>query len=213
MAFLIGVGSANGTSTGLFALFVIYSSFIFLLVGVCAAFGAVFDRGTAFISTLVFPSVCAIFAQGSINQTFANLYPGAVGQVMAGLLIDDVSKGEWTLFVVSIVLNIAIGAFSFYIFMVRLGNYNPLRSIFGKKSNCIQEGEEVEEIAREVDVESNNTGRKNGTVLLEGQNIIKTYGVGQNDTASFHALSNVTFIVNEGELLGLVGKSGAGVST
>ena len=47
--------------------------------------------------------------------------------------------------------------------------------------------------------------------LLEGQNLVKVYGAGVKDGESSHALDDVTFLVASGALLGLVGKSGAGV--
>ena len=52
----------------------------------------------------------------------------------------------------------------------------------------------------------------NNDKLLHGQSIVKIYGVGQKDASSFKALDDVSFTVTEGSLLGLVGKSGAGVS-
>jgi len=206
LAILIVVGSIYGTPAGLFSIFVIYSSFQFILTGVCCGLGAVLDARTALISTFILPSAFAIFGQGTTSQTFADSYPGANGQVIAGLLIDHVDKTEWTMFAVSIIVNILIGAIGFYIFLVRLGNYNPFSNI-----RCKKETQAKVHYRGEEDIE--NFSRENMNILLEGKNIDKTYGVGVEGNASFKALDSVNFAVERGSLLGLVGKSGAGKST
>ena len=61
------------------------------------------------------------------------------------------------------------------------------------------------------DVENN--GNAGNNIFLEGESIIKIYGVGDKDNLSFRALDNVTFSFPNGSLLGFVGKSGSGVST
>ncbi len=204
LACLLAIGSIYGTSVGMFCIFVIYSSFQFFLIGFCCALGALLDAKTAFIATLILPSFMAIFAQGATASTFHNSYPGAVGQIISGLLIDDIDRTEWTLFGVSIAINVLIGSICFFIFMARLGNYNPLRNACNKKTenkNFTGDHEDVENSTGEVE-----------NILLEGRAIDKTYGIGEKDKAAFKALDNVTFAVEKGSLLGLVGKSGAGVS-
>ena len=146
-----------------------------------------------------------VFGQGVTSQTFADSYPGANGQVIAGLLIDHIDKTEWTMFAVSIIVNILIGAIGFYIFLVRLGNYNPFSNI-----RCKEKTQAKVHYRGEDDIE--NMSRENMNILLEGKNIDKTYGVGVEGNASFKALDSVNFAVERGSLLGLVGKSGAGVS-
>ncbi len=189
----------------MFAIFAIYSSFSFLLVGVCIGLGAVLDARTAFVTTWILPSLFAIFGQGTTNQIFTDSYPGGNGQVISGLMIDDVDKNEWTIFAISIVVNILIGSIGFHVFMVKMGNYNPFSKLFSKHKEIKVNHEKVED-------EENFARRNGGDILLEGKAIEKIYGVGEEDSVSFKALDNVTFAVEKGSLLGLVGKSGAGVS-
>lgn len=188
----------------MFAIFIIYSSFFFLVIGICCGLGALLDVRTAFVMTLVLPSLFAIFAQGSISPTFTDSYPGGVGQVISALIINDVDKTEWTVFSISVAVNILLGSFGFYAFMMKLGNYNPLLNLISSKSK------EVKMYDNDMDDE-NPTGQ-GGEILLEGKGIEKIFGVGEKDKVSFKALDNVTFTVEKGSLLGLVGKSGAGVS-
>lgn len=203
---LIVIGSTYGTPVGLFSIFVIYTSFQFILTGICCGLGAVLDARTAFIATIILPSAFAIFGQGTTSQTFADSYPGANGQVIAGLLIAHVDKSEWTMFAVTIIVNILIGAIGFYVFVVRLGNYNPFSNI-----RCKKDIQAKVHYRDEEDIE--NFSRENMNILLEGKNIDKTYGVGEKGNASFKALDSVNFAIERGSLLGLVGKSGAGKST
>ena len=126
---------------------------------------------------------------------------------MAALMIDDVDSGEWELFWVSVVINLVIACITFYIFMVRLGNYNPLAKLCNKKEDTTN----IPKYDETTDVEDNN-GTQDDNILLEGKHIVKTYGLGEGSKASFRALDDVTFAIKEGSLLGLVGKSGAGVS-
>ena len=165
--------------------------------------GALLDARTALITALILPSLFSIFGQGSFTKTFNNVYPGCIGQVISGLMIDDLNQTEWFLFGISIVINILVGAISFYIFVLRLGNYNPFATCCKPKA--------FEAVKKnDIDIESNRLIDEN--VFLEGRSIVKIYGVGEKDTASFRALDDVTFAVTNGSLLGLVGKSGAGVS-
>lgn len=46
--------------------------------------------------------------------------------------------------------------------------------------------------------------------ILEVKNLVKTYGKGENEV---HAVDNVSFSVNEGEFVAIVGASGSGKST
>jgi hypothetical protein len=185
----------------MFALFILYSSFFFLLVGISVALGAVLDRSIASTVILILPSFFSIFSQGALSQTFADAYPGAIGQIMASLLIDNVSKKEWDLFAISMFINILVGFFGFYFFIVKMGNYNPIANLCGKGGN------------NTTFSDGNDIDTSNGdNVLLEGRGIIKIYGVGKKSSSSFRALDDVTFAIKEGSLLGLVGKSGAGVS-
>lgn len=46
--------------------------------------------------------------------------------------------------------------------------------------------------------------------ILEVKNLVKTYGRGENEV---HAVDNVSFSVNEGEFVAIVGASGSGKST
>ena len=55
----------------------------------------------------------------------------------------------------------------------------------------------------------NTAGEKN-TVILEGRNIVKRY---RRRDVSVDALSDVSFTLREGEILGIVGESGSGKST
>lgn len=187
----------------MFAIFIIYSSFFFLVVGICCGLGALLDTRTAFVMTLVLPSLFAIFAQGSISPIFTDSYPGGVGQVISGLIIDDVDKTEWNIFAISITANILLGVLGFYAFMVKLGNYNPLLNLVSKSQEVKMYGE---------DVDDENPTDQDDEILLEGKGIEKIFGVHKKDSVSFKALDNVTFTVRKGSLLGLVGKSGAGVS-
>ena len=174
-----------------------------MIVGICAMLGALLDARTALIAALILPSFFSIFGQGSFTKTFNNVYPGCIGQVISGLMIDDLNQTEWFLFGVSIVINMLVGTFSFYIFVLKLGNYNPFATCCKPKAFGALE-------KNDNDIESNQTIDEN--VFLEGRSIVKIYGVGEKDTASFRALDDVTFAVTNGSLLGLVGKSGAGVS-
>ena len=203
-ALLISVGSAYGTPASVFAIFCIYASFFVFAMGFCAMLGAVLNARTAFIATLILPYFFAIFGQGNIIKSFANIYPGCNGQVISGLMINDLNRTEWLLYGVSIGVNLLLGAFSFYIFVVRLGNYNPFAKCCNKKNDDIVEDE--------YDWDIEKDGGRDENVFLEGRSIVKMYGVGEKDAASFKALDNVTFAVENGSLLGLVGKSGAGVS-
>jgi len=205
LALLLGTGSLYGTSSGMFAIFIIFSSFFFLVVGICCGLGALLDVRTAFVMSLVLPSLFALFAQGSISSTFTDSYPGGVGQVISGLIIDDVDKAEWTIFTISIAVNIFLGSFGFYAFMVKLGNYNPLLHFVSRKSKDVK--------MYDQDIDDENPVGRGGEILLEGKGIEKIFSVGEKDSASFKALDNVTFTVEKGSLLGLVGKSGAGKST
>lgn len=180
---------------------------VMLIVGTCVALGTLLDARSAFICTLLIHSVFAIFGSGTTSQTFADAYPGAIGQVMAALMIDNVDKSEWELFWVSVVINLVIACITFYAFMVRLGNYNPLAKLCNKEEDTMN----IPKYDNTTDVEDNN-GTQDDNILLEGKNIVKTYGVGEGSKASFQALDDVTFAIKEGSLLGLVGKSGAGVS-
>lgn len=202
---LIVIGSIYGTPVGLFSIFISYTSFHFILTGVCCGLGALLDAKTGFIATIILPSAFAIFGQGSSSQTFSDSYPGATGQVIAGLLIDHVDKTEWTMFAVTIVVNTIIGAIGFYVFVVRLGNFNPFSMI-----RCKKDVQAMVHYRDEDDVE--NFSRENTNILLEGKHIVKIYGVGEKGSASFKALDSVNFAIERGSLLGLVGKSGAGVS-
>ena len=46
--------------------------------------------------------------------------------------------------------------------------------------------------------------------ILEVKNLVKTYGKGENEV---HAVDNVSFSVNEGEFVAIIGASGSGKST
>lgn len=206
LSLLLGTGSLYGTSSGMLAIFIIYSSFFFLVVGICCGLGALLDTRTAFVMTLVLPSLFAIFAQGSISPTFTDSYPGGVGQVISGLIINDVDKTEWNIFSISIVANFLLGSFGFYAFMVKLGNYNPSFNLFSKSKADVK-------MYDDEDIDDENPTGQGGEILLEGKGLEKVYGVGKKDSVLFKALDNVTFTVRKGSLLGLVGKSGAGKST
>lgn len=208
-ASLILIGSEYGTVEGMVAIFFLFGSIHFLILGICIALGAVLDARTAFICTLILPSVFSIFAYGPVSQSFYNAWPGSTGQIIAGLLIDDVDTTEWILYAVSFIVNIIIGLVSFYIFMVRMANYNPIAKLCGKKTE--PEVQSVENRVETADIE--NYGTNEDDIFLKGQSIVKLYGVGEKDSLSFRALDDVTFSVPNGSLLGLVGKSGAGKST
>ena len=203
-ALMVSVGSAYGTSASVFAILCIYVSFFIFAMGFCAMLGAVLDARTAFIATLILPYFFAIFGQGNLTKSFANIYPACIGQVISGLMINDLNQTEWLLYGVSIFVNLLLGSLFFYIFLVRLGNYNPF-------AKCCSE-KDADVVEKEYDWDIEEDGGRDESVFLEGRSLVKTYGVGENDAASFRALDDVTFAVENGSLLGLVGKSGAGVS-
>ena len=203
---MIAIGlSANGTSTGIFALFMLYLSFFIMMISICCVLGAVLDANIATTITFIAPSLFGICGQGSTSQTFANMYPGSLSQVMAGLLINHVSDEEWRLYAITIVINLMIGGFCSYVFILRMRN-----SSTSLLSSCVRSGKPSESLdTNDSDIENELMPND---ALLEGRQITKSYAIGETKIDSFRALDDVTFSIKEGSLLGLVGKSGAGVS-
>lgn len=196
------VGSKYGGASNAFALFVLLLSFWFMHIGLCLMLAAILNARTAMITTILLPSIMGLFGQGALSATFADKYPGSNGQVMTGLLIDVMSNKDWTWFGVSIIINLFIGAVSLTIFLLKFENYNPSQlSLCSKNEDLMRDGEE-----------ESNTFISEGA-FLEGRNLIKIYGTGVKDSSSFRALNDVSFAVQNGSLLGLVGRSGAGKTT
>ena len=154
----------------------------------------------------VLPSIFSIVCQGSLNRTFSNSYPGSIGQVFAGLLINDLNNSEWNLYTMSLIVNVLLGFVGLYLFLTKFENYNPIKSNMCQCKKSDQSPLSINELEDDqLDIISG--------ALLEGKNIEKSYGIGLKDSSSFKALDNVTFSILEGSLVGLVGKSGAGVSS
>jgi len=145
-----------------------------------------------------------IFAQGSSSNMFANSYPGCTGQVMSTLIIDDMGRSDWGFFALAISLNVVFGIVGLYFFLSKFENHNIVPKNMCSRENAIISSEKQENKNDEENVSESE-------MLLEGQSLDKIYGASVNDKASFKALDNVTFSISGGSLLGLVGKSGAGV--
>lgn len=96
-------------------------------------------------------------------------------------------------------INTILGCLALYISILKLTKTSPFSNM------CRNEDTEGHSDVEKASI--------NLDVPLKGHKLSKTYGVGTNDAASFQALDNVTFSVESGSLLGLVGKSGAGKST
>ena len=195
---LVVIGSANGSSVDVFSLVILFTSVWVFTFGACVILGTVLGINTASGLGFILPYVFLLFSLGSVMDSFANTYPGVVGRLMSDLAISDRIEMEWTWFGGSVAINTILGCLALYISILKMTKTSPFSNMC--KNEDTEGHYDVEKASINLDVP------------LKGHKLSKTYGVGTKDAASFQALDNVTFSVESGSLLGLVGKSGAGVS-
>lgn len=168
--------------------------------------GVLLSINTSNMVNFILLVIIVTFGLGPILDSFNDKFPGIYGQVIAGLMIDDVNQHEWNWYAAMIVMFFCIGSLSFYVFIAKTGNYNPLAKVL---ASCWNKSHEVLD-QDEPDIEKDNKiGDED--VLLEGRSVVKSFGATKKNSSPFLALDDVNFSVTKGSLLGLVGKSGAGV--
>lgn len=164
-----------------------------MLFGLHLFLGTALNPKVARVVQSIIPQISLLFGQGATIAALQNVYPGAMGTVLSSLYVNLFDGGKVALYIMCFALNLLLAIGFYTYFYISYGNTNPFKQCLKKrrKYSSVQDIEMAPV-----------TGDK--SYLLQGENLVKEYALGESSGDTFRALNDISFGVRPGQLLGLV---------